>query len=81
MLEVIDAVKRVAGVDFTVELSAAAGGRPRADRRRLRPHPGGADWQPHFDDLDTIVRHALAWERKLMAGIALMPAGRPRDSA
>ena len=24
-------------------------------------------WSPEFDDLDTIVRHALAWERKLMA--------------
>jgi UDP-glucose 4-epimerase len=26
-------------------------------------------WQPHFDDLDTIVTHALAWEKKLAAGI------------
>jgi hypothetical protein len=23
-------------------------------------------WQPHFDDLQTIVCHALAWERKLL---------------
>ena len=23
------------------------------------------DWQPQHDDLDTIVRHALAWERHL----------------
>jgi hypothetical protein len=23
-------------------------------------------WQPHFDDLQTIVRHAVAWERKLL---------------
>jgi UDP-glucose 4-epimerase len=23
-------------------------------------------WQPHFDDLKTIVFHALAWERKLL---------------
>jgi UDP-glucose 4-epimerase len=22
-------------------------------------------WQPQFDDLTTIARHALAWERKL----------------
>jgi hypothetical protein len=22
-------------------------------------------WQPHFDELPTIVCHALAWERKL----------------
>jgi UDP-glucose 4-epimerase len=23
-------------------------------------------WQPHFNDLPTIVCHALAWERKLL---------------
>ncbi len=23
-------------------------------------------WSPELDDLDTIVRHALAWERQLM---------------
>ena len=22
-------------------------------------------WRPHYDDLDTIVTHALAWERHL----------------
>lgn len=22
-------------------------------------------WQPRYDDLETIIRHALAWERKL----------------
>ena len=25
------------------------------------------DWTPELDDLGTIVRHALAWERHLMA--------------
>jgi UDP-glucose 4-epimerase len=25
------------------------------------------DWRPELDDLDTIVRHALAWERHLLA--------------
>ena len=24
------------------------------------------DWTPEFENLDTIVRHALAWEHKLM---------------
>jgi UDP-glucose 4-epimerase len=23
------------------------------------------DWRPQFEDLDTIVAHALAWERRL----------------
>jgi UDP-glucose 4-epimerase len=25
------------------------------------------DWRPQFQDLDTIVAHALAWERRLPA--------------
>jgi UDP-glucose 4-epimerase len=24
-------------------------------------------WRPQYDDLETIVQHALAWERKLAA--------------
>jgi UDP-glucose 4-epimerase len=24
------------------------------------------DWRPQFNDIDTIVRDALAWERKLL---------------
>ena len=38
VLEVIDTVKRVSGVDFKVEIRAAARRRPGADRRRQRTH-------------------------------------------
>jgi UDP-glucose 4-epimerase len=67
VLDVIDTVKRVAAVDFAVELSARRAGDPAqivacADRARAI-----LGWQPQFDDLATIVRHALAWERKLAA--------------
>ena len=41
-----------------------------AIRRRSWPTAGSArstlGWQPRFDDLSTIVAHALAWERELM---------------
>ena len=30
------------------------------------------DWTPRFADIDTIVAHALAWERSLQGGIRLM---------
>jgi UDP-glucose 4-epimerase len=67
VLQVIETVKRVSGVDFTVVRSARRPGDPaaivaRADRIRetLR-------WRPHFDDLATIIEHALAWERRLGA--------------
>jgi UDP-glucose 4-epimerase len=65
VLEVIDAVKRVSGSDFAVRLSARRPGDPAAivaDGTRLRSELG---WTPQFDDLDTIVEHALAWERRL----------------
>ena len=65
VLEVIDAVKRVSGVDFPVRLAPRRAGDPPslvADSSRLRSITG---WQPKLDDLDTIVGHALAWEDSL----------------
>jgi UDP-glucose 4-epimerase len=65
VLEVIDTVKRVSGVDFRVEMAGPRAGDPaqivaRSDRIRAL-----LGWQPQFDDLATVARHALAWERKL----------------
>ncbi len=67
VLEVIDTVKRVSGVDFRVDLAPRRTGDPaqivaRSDKARQT-----LGWQPQFDNLGTIVQHALAWERKLMA--------------
>jgi UDP-glucose 4-epimerase len=65
VLEVIDTVKKAAGVDFTVEYAPRRPGDPAqivAGCERARSLLG---WQPQLDDLTTIVTHALAWERKL----------------
>jgi len=65
VLDVIDTVKHVAGVDFKVELAPRRPGDPTqivSACDRVRSTLG---WQPRFDDLQTIVAHALAWERKL----------------
>jgi UDP-glucose 4-epimerase len=65
VLEVIDTVKRVSGVDFRVDRIGARPGDPArivANSDRARQLLG---WRPEFDDLATIVGHALAWERKL----------------
>jgi UDP-glucose 4-epimerase len=67
VLEVIDTVKRSAGVDFKVVHSDRRPGDPAqivAAADRIRAELG---WRPQFDDLPTIVAHALGWERKLMA--------------
>jgi UDP-glucose 4-epimerase len=66
VLEVIETVKRVSGVDFKVEHAPRREGdaaRIVAASDRARATLG---WQPRFDDLSTIVAHALAWERQLM---------------
>ena len=65
VLEVLDTVKRVSGVEFPVTLSPRRPGDPArivAASDRARAVLG---WQPRLDDLSTIVTHALAWERKL----------------
>jgi UDP-glucose 4-epimerase len=65
VLDVIETVKRVAGVDFRVEHAGHRAGDPAqivANCDRAREVLG---WHPQFDDLATIVTHALAWERKL----------------
>ncbi len=66
VFEVIDTVKKVSGVDFRVDLAERRPGDPAqivAASERIRATLG---WQPHYNDLDLIVTHALAWEKKLM---------------
>jgi len=65
--EVLAAVKRVSGADFPVEVAERREGDPVsliADVTRIR---AALDWKPQYDDLDTIVKHALGWERRLLA--------------
>ena len=65
VLEVIETVKRISGVDFAVENGARRAGDPArivASCERARSALG---WRPRFDDLATIVSHALRWEKKL----------------
>jgi UDP-glucose 4-epimerase len=64
--EVIEAVKRVSGTDFPVAERPRRLGDPAsivADTHAIR-HV--LSWDPAYDNLETIVDHALAWERKLM---------------
>ena len=66
VLEVIETVKRVSGVDFKVDYAPRREGDPArivAGSERARAILG---WQPQYDDLSTIVGHALAWERQLI---------------
>ncbi|GIK79353.1 MAG: UDP-glucose 4-epimerase GalE [Alphaproteobacteria bacterium] len=71
VLEVIEAVKQVSGRNFAVAYAERRPGDPAAivaDSAKIRAAFG---WAPQFDDLPTIVGHALAWEAKLAAERAL----------
>jgi UDP-glucose 4-epimerase len=65
VLEVVDTVKRISGVNFPVSIAPARAGDPAAIVARADKIKQTLGWQPKLDDLDTIVRHALAWEQKL----------------
>lgn len=63
--EVLDAVQRVSGARFPTPAGPRRpGDAPTlvADCRRIREVLG---WQPRLDDLDTICRTAVEWERRL----------------
>ena len=62
VLEVIEVVKKVSGVDFEVRFGPRRSGDPAslvAGIDRLR----GLGWAPLYDDLEEIVSQALRWER------------------
>jgi UDP-glucose 4-epimerase len=64
--EVLDAVSRAVGHSFAVNFDERRPGDIMvsvAAASRIREL---LNWTPQLDDLDAIVRHALAWERRLM---------------
>ena len=65
VLEVLDAVDRVTNLTIDRRFEARRAGDPDAlisDNRRIK---ATLPWVPRYADLETIVGHALAWERRL----------------
>jgi UDP-glucose 4-epimerase len=65
VLEVLETARRVSGRNFPVEFADRRPGDPAelvADVSRIHKT---LDWRPMYDNLETIVTHALAWERRL----------------
>jgi len=65
VLEVLDAVDRVTNQAIHRVMSPRRAGDPDSlisDNRRIK---ATLPWQPRYADLDTIVAHALQWERRL----------------
>ncbi len=62
--EVIDMVKKVSGVDFSIEISQRRAGDPSeifAENKKAKEKLGFA---PRFSDLETIVKTAWQWHKK-----------------
>ncbi|WP_340587449.1 UDP-glucose 4-epimerase GalE [Erythrobacter alti] len=65
VLEVLDAVDRVTNMEVKREMAPRRAGDPDSlisDPSRIK---ATLPWEPQHADLDAIVNHALAWERKL----------------
>jgi UDP-glucose 4-epimerase len=67
VLQVVDAVRRAVSREFPVRMAQRRPGDPMsivAAADRIRE---SLQWKPELDDLDTIVAHAIAWERLLLS--------------
>ncbi len=65
VMEVLDAVDRVTNMTLDRRIEGRRAGDPPSlisDNRRIM---ATVPWRPAYDDLNLIVEHALAWERKL----------------
>jgi len=66
VLEVINTMKEVSGVDFKVEYTGRREGDPAiliADNTKIL---NNLNWRPQYDDLKLICKTALEWEKKLL---------------
>ena len=63
--EVVEMVKRVSGVDFKVEIAPRRPGDPAQIVAASDRTHAMLGWTPQYDDLATIIAHALAWEQRL----------------
>jgi len=66
VLETLEAVRRISSSNFAVHYAPRRRGDVMtmvADTSRIR---STLDWNPRYDDLDTIAAHALIWEEKLV---------------
>src|SRR5215471_18266312 len=67
--EVVEMVKRVSGVDFKVEIAPRRPGDPAKIVTASNYLWTKLGWKPQYDDLATIIAHALAWEREVAKSV------------
>ena len=65
VLQVLETMRKVSGVDFTAEIKERRAGDPSiliSDNTKIKELMG---WEPKYDDLELICKTALDWEKKL----------------
>jgi UDP-glucose 4-epimerase len=67
VLQVLDALDRVVGRAVRRELKPRRAGDPPQLVASNRALVETLDWTPQFEDIETILRHALSWEQKLQS--------------
>ncbi|MCI0467881.1 MAG: UDP-glucose 4-epimerase GalE, partial [Beijerinckiaceae bacterium] len=75
VLEVVEAMRKVSGVDFKVHIAARRPGDSAslvAGTERIKTALG---WKPKWDDLPVIVGQALSWEKRLLDAYGGMRSG------
>jgi UDP-glucose 4-epimerase len=65
VIEVLDALDKVNGTPIQREIAPRRAGDPPLLVSSNRALVETLDWTPRFADIDTIITHALAWERTL----------------
>jgi UDP-glucose 4-epimerase len=66
VLDVIGSVKQASQRDFPVRMGPRRAGDPAAIVAKAERISEVLGWKPRLNDLDTIVGHALAWEKRLI---------------
>ncbi len=66
VLEVVETVKKVSGVDFKVVMSERRAGDPAVIVAKSDKIRGLLGWAPQHNNLEQIVQQALTWEKKLL---------------
>ena len=64
--ELLQAVERVSGVTLDIREEPRRAGDPPALIARANRIRTLLNWSPQYDDLDTIIEHALHWEKHLL---------------
>lgn len=66
VLEVINAVKKISGVDFSVKMDERRAGDPTELIACVDKIKSQLGWIPKYNHLESMIRHALNWEQKLI---------------